>query len=172
MADAPFVPFARVVKVHGTRGELSVAPLGEFSLDDMVGATVWVVPPPGGPRGGTVESVRPGPKGPLIKISGIDDRSSAESVRGCSLVARPGDLPEGWDAEPFDPEGFQIVDEVRGRIGVIRDVIITGANDVWVVEDGPYGQVLVPVIDDVVIEIDEDTETVTVRLLDGLIDGV
>ncbi len=170
MADALFVPFARVVKVHGTRGELSVAPLGDHDLEGIVGVSVWIVPPPTGPRGGIVESVRPGPKGPLVKISGIDDRSSAEPTRGCSLVARPADLPAGWDDEPFDPEGLQVFDEIRGFVGSVSEVIVTGANDVWILEGGPFGQVLLPVIDDVIIEIDEAAGDVRVRLLDGLID--
>jgi len=45
---------------------------------------------------------------------------------------------------------------------------VTGANDVWVVH-GPYGEVLLPVIDDVVVSFDEDAETVMVTLLPGLL---
>jgi 16S rRNA processing protein RimM len=51
----------------------------------------------------------------------------------------------------------------------VTDVIVTGANDVWVVE-GRFGQVLVPDIDDVVGEIDEEAGTVSVTLLPGLIE--
>jgi len=41
---------------------------------------------------------------------------------------------------------------------------------VWIVH-GPYGEVLVPVIEDVVVEIDDDAQTIDVELLDGLIEG-
>jgi 16S rRNA processing protein RimM len=68
-----------------------------------------------------------------------------------------------------DPVGLKVVDEARGSLGLIEDVIVTGANDVWVVR-GPYGEVLIPVIDDVVISVHESEGLVTVRLLPGLID--
>jgi len=62
-----------------------------------------------------------------------------------------------------------VIDDERGLIGTVDDVIITGANDVWIV-DGPFGEVLIPVIEDVVHEIDEDAMTARVTLLPGLIE--
>jgi 16S rRNA processing protein RimM len=50
------------------------------------------------------------------------------------------------------------------------EVILTGANDVWVV-DGPFGEILIPVIDDVVLGTEPEGETIVVRLLDGLMPG-
>lgn len=170
MSDAPFVPVGRIVKVHGLNGEVSVVPSAgpPFAIPEQL--AVWVVPPLDIPTEVTIESVRPGPKGPLIKLSGISDRSAAEALRGRTLVARPADLPEEWADEAEDDVGLRVIDVDRGDIGTIVDVIVTGANDVWVLRDGPYGEVLVPVIDDVVLEIDEAEGTATVRLLPGLID--
>jgi 16S rRNA processing protein RimM len=62
-----------------------------------------------------------------------------------------------------------VFDGERGLIGEITDVIITGANDVWVIE-GPFGEVLIPVIDQVIGDIDEEAGTVHITLLPGLID--
>jgi len=114
--------------------------------------------------------VRPGPKGPLVKISGFDDRSAAQALRGCMLVARPGDLPAYMTEPAFDPVGLAVHDEVRGFLGKVTDFIETGANEVWIVEQGPFGQVLIPVIDDVLISIDEETRVASVRLLEGLLE--
>ena len=61
---------------------------------------------------------------------------------------------------------MSVVDEARGVLGEIVEVIVTGANDVWVV-DGPFGEVLLPVIDDVVLDVDEEARTAQVRLLAG-----
>jgi 16S rRNA processing protein RimM len=49
-------------------------------------------------------------------------------------------------------------------------VIVTGANDVWVVE-GPFGEILIPVIADVVMGVSENDGVIVVRLLDGLMPG-
>lgn len=45
----------------------------------------------------------------------------------------------------------------------------TPANDVWVVEGDRYGEVLIPVIEQVVLDL-PDTETISVHVMDGLID--
>ncbi len=170
MTETPFVPVARVIKAHGTRGEVSVSYVVDTPSELPESLEVWVVPPPSGERSGVIESVRPGPKGPLVKISGFDDRTAAEALRGRMLVARPADLPAHIAEPPFDPVGMAVHDESRGFLGTVTEVIETGANDVWIVEDGPFGQVLIPVIDDVVISLDEDSRAVSVRLLEGLLE--
>ena len=136
-----------------------------------LGLEVWIVPPPSTARTGLVESVRPGPKGPLVKVSGFDDVDQARGMCGAELLARASDLPSSWFEEveeESDPVGMAVSDVERGSLGTIQEVIVTGANDVWVVE-GPLGQVLLPVIEQVVLSVDEVSRTVSVRLLDGLL---
>ena len=120
-----------------------------------------------------IEGVRPGPKGPLVKISGVDTIDAAYALCGTEMLAKRTDIPDELfeGAEPeFVADGMTVRDEKHGVLGEIVETIITGANDVWVIEGG-YGQVLVPVIDDVVLSIDEDAGEVFVRLLPGLMPG-
>lgn len=168
--DKPFVPVGRVVKAHGLYGEVSVAPAARPPFAFPEGLEVWFTPPPlSGPRSARVEGVRRGPKGPLVKLSGIDSIDDASRLNGSILVARPGDLPpEAFEEEP-DPVGIEVVDTERGALGIIEDVILTGANDVWVIH-GPFGQVLVPVVDEIVLEVDHEARRARVRLIPGLID--
>jgi 16S rRNA processing protein RimM len=63
---------------------------------------------------------------------------------------------------------MRVNDAAHGDLGMIEDLIVTGANDVWVVS-GPYGEVLIPVIDDVVLAVDHDAGSISVRLLPGLL---
>ncbi len=136
---------------------------------DLVGLTVWFVPPPETIRSGTVVSVRQGPKGPLLTVAGVDDIDMARALAGRQVVLSPQDVPPGLVSAPT-LTGIQVYDEVRGRLGSIQDVIHTGANDVWVVRGGPFGEVLIPEIDEVVIDIDEEERRASVRLLPGLLD--
>jgi len=170
MGPDAFVPLARVVKTHGIKGEVSVAPATDLPFVLPIGLQVWFVPPPAGVRAGRVESVRRGPKGPLVKVSGIDDLTTSHKLLGCSLMVREGDLPAGWDEveEEFSAEGMRVDDVERGYLGEVVETIVTGANDVWVIE-GPLGEVLLPVIDQVVVSIDEEARRITVRALDGLL---
>jgi 16S rRNA processing protein RimM len=172
MEDVRYVPLGRVARVHGLHGEVSVIPAGlPFVLP--TGLTVRFVPPREGVGETTVESVRPGPKGPLVKLAGVDDIGAASLLAGATIVCRAADAPEpALEADDaFDPVGLRVFDEERGEIGVVEDVIVTGANDVWVIRGGRLGEVLIPVIDDVVLEIDEDARRVDVRLLPGLVEG-
>ncbi|MDY0087871.1 MAG: ribosome maturation factor RimM [Coriobacteriia bacterium] len=170
MGDASFVPVGRIIKVHGLSGELSVAAFGGDDLGFLEGLAVWVVPPVSGPREFLVKSVRYGPKGPLVQLDAITNRADAEAFRGRTLMAHADDLPERWAEEGRDDIGLTVVDVSRGSLGEVIDVIETGANAVWVVEGGTWGQVLIPVIDDVVLQVDDATRHATVRLLPGLID--
>jgi 16S rRNA processing protein RimM len=162
-----FVEIGRVAKTHGLVGEVSVITTVDLPVSRLCGLEVWFVPPPPNVRRSKIVSVRPGPKGPLFALEGVEDIGTASTLRGLTVLARAADLPDV--EEEFDPVGFSVVDSERGEIGEIVDVIVTGANDVWVIE-GPFGQVLVPVIEDVIHEIDEDAGVVDVTLLPGLID--
>lgn len=170
MDDAPFVPVGRVVKVHGVKGEVSVAFAYGPPFELPVGSRVWIVPPQTGPESRTVEQVRQGPKGPLVKLSGVDDRGAAENLRGRTLLARRESVPGAFDQQGPDLLGCSVYDQDRGLLGTIDDTLVTGANDVWVVRGERYGEVLIPVIDDVVLSVDEESSTVQVRLLPGLIE--
>jgi len=148
-----------------------VAPAAEASFALLTGTQVWFVPPVASARSSRILSVRPGPKGPLATLEGFGSIDAARHLVGSRILARVEDVPEEWfDEDELDVVGMQVTDVVHGELGEIVEVIVTGANDVFVVE-GPRGEVLVPVIEDVVLEIDEDAETVTVRLLPGLLPG-
>lgn len=131
------------------------------------GLHVWLVPPPALVRETEIVSVRPGPKGPLVKLRGVDSIEAAKSLAGVQILAAEADVPEdAFDEEP-DAVGALVRDQEHGDLGSIVENLVTGANDVWVVH-GPYGEILIPVIDDVVLEYDEETDTFEVRLLPGL----
>jgi 16S rRNA processing protein RimM len=170
MQPTPYAQIARVVKTHGTRGELAVASLGGALEDLPQGLEVWFVPPPEHPLCARLLGVRQGPKGPLATFEGIDSPESARALAGAVALARRSDLPEEWlPEEELDVSGFIVLDEERGPLGEVAETIFTGANDVWVVAGGSVGEVLIPVIEDVIISIDESTRTIRVNLLPGLI---
>lgn len=171
MTVSPYVEIARVIKTHGLAGEVSVAPAAEASLALLTGTEIWFVPPCASARSSRIVSVRPGPKGPLALLEGIESIDQARLLVGSRILARAEDVPDGWfDEEEFSFVGFRVSDEVHGDLGEVVDVIVTGANDVLVLK-GPLGEVLVPVIDDVVLVIDEDAARLSVRLLPGLLPG-
>lgn len=148
-----------------------MTPVADLPFVLSEGMRIWLAPPPrvGGQL--VVESVRSGPKGPLVKISSIDDVDTAALARGSSILIAAADMPQFAAEELFDPVGVSVSTRDGVLLGEIVEVLVTGANDVWVVRGDAYGEVLLPVIDDVVLEIDEDARTALVHVLPGLIDG-
>ncbi len=133
------------------------------------GLRVWFVPPPQDLRESAIEAVRQGPKGPLLTLAGIDGVDAASTLRGRTLIASRHDLSDVLEDSPEDIVGIEVWDEEHGLLGTIEDIIETGANDVWVVQGEVFGEVLIPVIESVVLEIDHESARARVRLLEGLL---
>jgi 16S rRNA processing protein RimM len=173
MSASPYVPLGRVVKTHGLKGEVSVAVAADLPFDLPEGLDVWFVPPPATVRAGRIQGVRPGPKGPLVKVSGVDTVEAAYAICGTEMLAKRADIPDEWydgAEEELVADGMTVRDEAHGLLGEVVETIVTGANDVWVVS-GPFGEVLLPVIDDVVLDVDEDAGVIFVKVLPGLMPG-
>lgn len=166
---APYRRAGRIQKSHGTHGEVVVAIDSGLSFAALTGLQVWVVPPVGRVRPFKVVEARPGPKGVIVALDGVDTAAAAHDLAGHWLLAHSDSLPIS-QGEVADVIGYSVTDAERGHLGTVTDVIITGANDVLVVDDGPFGQVLLPVIEQVVRDIDDDARLISVELLDGLID--
>jgi len=170
METPPFVTIGRIIKTHGTHGEVSFAPTDGLPVSLLEGLDVWVVPPTTALSATRIESVRPGPKGPLVHLADVASIDDAAMLRGRQLTARASDLPPALTEPAFDPIGWRVVDESGTDLGHVVETIVTGANDVWVVEEGPFGQFCLPVIDDVILELDDQRKTATVHLLPGLVE--
>ena len=66
--------------------------------------------------------------------------------------------------------GIEVFTEDGEKFGVLKDVMETGANDVYVVKTSTGKEVLLPVIDECVLDVDLDGGKVTVHMMDGLLD--
>ena len=63
-----------------------------------------------------------------------------------------------------------MVTEDGDTFGVMTDVLQTGANDVYVVETPEGKEVLLPAIPSCILDVNLETSTMTVHILDGLLD--
>jgi 16S rRNA processing protein RimM len=105
----------------------------------------------------------------IVGFRGIDDRDTAEALRGQVLMVRQAELPP-LDAESFYHHqiiGLRAENTVGELIGAVTDIIVTGANDVYVIAT-PKGELLVPAIEDVVRAIEPAQGRIVVELLPGL----
>jgi 16S rRNA processing protein RimM len=106
----------------------------------------------------------------LLKLGGCDDRDAAEKLRG-QLVQIPIEeaMPLGEDEYyVYQIVGLDVWTAEGEHLGRVSEVLFTGANDVYVVQ-GEKGEILVPAVEDVVLEIDLAGGRLTVELMEGLI---
>ena len=108
----------------------------------------------------------------LVKFRGVDNPDQANALRNAVLYMDRDDveLEEGTFFIQ-DLIGMTVKDADTGKVyGRLRDVLQTGANDVYEIETPEGKTLLAPVIPDVVIAQDFETDTITIRPLKGLFD--
>ena len=106
----------------------------------------------------------------LLQLAGIDDPDAADEWRGAWVYVAIEDALPLRDGEFYhcQIEGLAVVTERGEALGTVRQVFPTGSNDVYVVH-GPRGEILIPALVDVILNVDLDAGTVTVHLPDGLV---
>lgn len=106
----------------------------------------------------------------ILKFKGIDNINDIEQYKGKSLLVSREDAVRLEEDEYYiaDLIGMTVYTE-EGRFGVLRDVMETGANEVYIVDSDEHGEVLIPAIRQCILDVDVDENRMTVRLMDGLI---
>lgn len=106
----------------------------------------------------------------IVKFRGIDNINDIEKYKGKSLM-----LPRE-DAVQLEEDEYYIADLIGmevytdgGRFGTLKDVMETGANEVYIIDSDEHGEVLVPAIHDCILDVDVEKQTMKIRLMDGLI---
>jgi 16S rRNA processing protein RimM len=107
-----------------------------------------------------------------LSFKEFNDINQVEGFKSCDIYvnredAVPLDEDEFYIADVIDME---IIDEKGEKLGVLSDVMQTGANDVFVVTLNDGKELLLPVIKDCVLDIDYDAAQVKVRLMKGMLD--
>lgn len=160
---------ARVLRPHGVRGEVRAEVLTDYPERLRTIKKLYLGDEHELCR---VEGARLHKQFALIKLAGIDSRDAAEDLRTMLLYvsmedAVPLDTDEYYD---FQLEGLDVVTDTEELLGEIVEVFTApGANDVFIVH-GPRGELLIPVIEDVIVGLDLDAGQVVIHPLPGLLD--
>ena len=109
----------------------------------------------------------------ILKFKEFDSINDVEKYKGCELyVSRDQAVPlEENEYYIADLIGMEVRLEDGNLLGTLKDVLETGANDVYCVETKNYGEVLIPAIKQCIIKVEVEEGRMTVRLLPGLIDN-
>jgi 16S rRNA processing protein RimM len=166
-----YLAVGMITSVHGLRGEVKVELHTDFPerfAPDVVvylGEALEKV---------TISAARPHQGQVLLQFDGIDDRESAEELRGLWVFIPEEEAVELEEDTYFvhDIVGLSVQTTSGQLLGTVTEVLFTGANDVYVVEtpDESHREILLPAIADVIKQVDLEEGLLTVEPLPGLLD--
>ncbi|MFQ7550945.1 MAG: ribosome maturation factor RimM [Blautia marasmi] len=160
-----------ITTTHGIRGEVKVFPTTDDvhrfeDLDSVLldtGREYMEL---------EIENVKYFKQYAILKFKGIDNINDIEKYKGRSLyVTRDQAIPLEEDEYYIaDLMGLDVYLESGEKFGVLKDVMETGANDVYIVETEEGKEVLIPAIHECVLDIDVEENRMEIHLMDGLLD--
>lgn len=122
----------------------------------------------------TIGSARVHGNGLLVKIQGFDTPETSGRFRNQWVYVQSTEVPALPEGKYYKHEliGLTVMVDDGSKLGLLNEVLETGANDVYVVRKEDGKEVLLPAIPDVVLEVNMDDRVMKVHLIDGLIDDL
>lgn len=160
-----------ISSTHGLKGEVKVFPttddvkrfrqLKEVLLDAGDEKTVL-----------QIEQVKFFKQFVILKFKGIDDIEDIQKYKGKDLLVTRENAVKLKKDEYFiaDLIGVGVISDDNSLRGILKDVIQTGANDVYVIDLEDGRQLLLPAIRECVLMVDLDENIMKIHVLDGLLD--
>ena len=160
-----------ITSTHGVRGEVKVFPttddpnrfkrLKEVILD--TGKEEMVL---------EIEGVKFFKQFVILKFKGFDNINDIEKYRQKSLYVTRKNAVRLKRDEYFiaDLMGLKVLDEQETQIGVLKDVMETGANDVYIIEMMDGKELLLPAIKQCILNVDIENGFMQVHILEGVLD--
>lgn len=142
------------------------------SLPSLIAEGMTVIPVPPALKGSRkflVISVESDDReGSLVTFEGVDTISDAEELVGKTLLVEEDCLPENFSLVNASLlVGREVIDVEHGSLGEITEVLVGPTQNVWVIE-GYFGQVMMPAVDEFIIEAPAEGP-ITVSIPQGLL---
>ena len=159
------IKIGEVVNVVGLRGEIKIYPYCESNQRFETLSKLYL-----NDRLVNIQQVRYKDNLVILKLQGIDDRTAAEACKGKEVFMDEADLealPQGTYYIK-DILGFQVEDKTRGVVGILKDVLDHGAQNLFVIKKENGGELLVPAVEEFFTGVDFERKTVLVDLIEGM----
>jgi 16S rRNA processing protein RimM len=163
VTDEPvFLAIGRLRSAHGIRGEITLEPWTDFPERIKKGSHLFLGDEH---QEVIVTAVRGKNKLLILSLQGYDVRESVNVLRNNVVYTRTSSLPTLPKGQYYHHQliGLRAVDENGSDIGTIREILETGANDVLVIAT-PGGELLAPMIKEVVLSVDLEAGLARLKL--------
>lgn len=159
-----------VAKLHGFKGEVSLF-LDVTNPDEYKELSSLYIDINGNLTPFFISSIQIRNKGfAQVKFEGIDNELDAKVILRKQLYLPLEVLPplSGINFYDHEVEGFKVIDELFGEVGILQQVIDLKINPLLQIESNGK-EVLVPLIDNLIKHIDRDKKQMTIQAPEGLI---
>ncbi|HUV05725.1 MAG TPA: ribosome maturation factor RimM [Armatimonadota bacterium] len=167
MGEADYnVIVGEIVSAFGRRGEVKVWPVSDFPEHFGELEEVCVRRGSTGGRILRIEKARPHKGAVVVKFAGIDDISTAETLRGMELRISKRELMPLEENEYYihDIIGLDVETTEGEHLGKVREILRSPAHDVYVTD-----RAMIPAVKEFITTIDLDRRKIVVRSVEGLI---
>ena len=159
-----------ITQTHGIRGEVKVFPTTDDAarfqelrqvLLDTGKETISL----------EIENVKFFKQFVILKFKGYDNINDIERYKRCALLVKRDDAAPLEEDEYYiaDMIGMKVVTDKGEEFGILKNVMETGANDVYVIEHPSKGEILIPAIKECILDVDIPGRLMKIHVMDGLI---
>ncbi len=162
-------PIGRVVKPHGVKGKMKVEYFGDDLRRFFSYREIFIQNETRGLEPYEILEVVTQPRRLILRLRGIEKIEETEPLIGKEIFVKKEALPELEEGEYYwaDLLGMEVETQEGKRIGKVKEIIPTGANDVYVVE-GKRGEIFLPAIEGVIQSINLKERVMKVVRMEGL----
>lgn len=155
---------------HGVHGEIKLFPTTDDVGRFAKGLPLWLETKQGR-KEFVVAGVKYFKNMVILRFEGVTNINEIEPYKGCDVYVDREHAVALADDEYFicDVLGAEVVTEEGEALGTLRDVMQTGANDVYVIALKNGKEALFPVIPDCVKDVDVERRRITVHVMPGLL---
>ena len=159
-----------ITTTHGVRGEVKVFPTTD-DAERFLDIEYVLLDTGKELRRLNIQNVKFFKNLAILKFEGVDNINDIEMYKGRDLWIPREEAQELGEDEYYvaDLIGMDVLLENAEKFGVLRDVMETGANDVYIVDRVDGEEILLPAIHDCVLDVDVEKNTMTVHLMKGLV---
>ncbi len=158
-----------ITDTHGIKGEVKVFPTTDdvnrfdYLKKAYIDSKEGLIPV-------KVNSVKYFKQYVIIKFKGINDINDIEKYKKSPLLVTREDAVPLEEGQYYitDIIGINVYTDDGVNIGTLKEVLQTGANDVYIVRNSENKEILIPAIKQCILGIDLEKKEMKVHLLDGL----
>lgn len=160
----------KIVNTHGIKGELKIISKTDFPEDRFKPGNILYIRDNGKINSYEIKSHRTHKQFEMITFKELENINLVENLKGKTLEISEEQQESLSDGNYYHHQiiGLDVFSEDNNYIGVIKEIMSPGANDVWVVKRKGSSDLLLPAIKDVIKKIDLEQNKVIIELLDGL----